>query len=818
MELPYRVVDAMAVHAGDMVLGRADSLRSVHAGSPTPMLKASSGPVRRESASLENQYRWPYGRIPYVIDSDVSVEQREIILEAIAEWNDKTVISLVERGTQPDFVRFTRVPSGNCRADVGMIGGEQGIYLPPEGCSPASASHEIGHAVGLFHEHQRTDRNRYMMVLHENLDKSKVSAYTDLHPGSGPYDYASVMHYDLASNSSNGGFVMETVPPGMVVSSGRWSSWGVDSQLSQGDIEGVARFYGRPPVVTSITTNPPGLDVVIDGFRVKTPARLAWKANTSHVLEAPSPQGEGATRFLFGRWNDEGERVRSVTIGPDTTWFEANFIAQHLVRSSVRPPGSGSVELSPTSPDGYYTARTRVRAVATASPGSDHAFWLWSGTLRGQHGASSNPAALSVDRPDITFDAIFTTEPLFRIDATVDPILVSVDGQLRYAPAALRVAPSGREVEIEVDEVQRLPSGGLQRYRFEGWSDGGPTARRMVVPSEGGTLTARVVSEFPLSTSVEHPESGSVELDPASIDRHYRDGAVVRASAVPSQGWEFERWSGDAQGDYPVIEIEMDRPKHVEPVYSRSRDIQSGVPESLVLPPTGSPSPAGERVARFRVQPTPGATQVSIGFESSAPGAGVDLFVNAGSEPLRTEFGTDGGTPVYRADFHLRSRGRFDRIVITPDSRPSLDPNVTYYIALVGAAGSGRIRGTLLAEVRDAEPRPSATASPRAFTFVSPSRRDPAPQVIRVTNSGRSPLQYRIESDRPWLAASPRSGVVAAGGSANLTVSVTGAGVVPDTHRGRLSIFQSGDSADHLIGQLPVLVIFVVTPDEASTR
>ncbi len=816
MELSYRVVDGMAVHAGDMVLGPVDSLRSVPASSRVPALKIPAGPARRDSSSRPTLYRWPYGRIPYVIDSDISAKQRQDIVEAIAEWNDKTVISLVQRGTQADYIRFKRVPSGDCRADVGMIGDEQGIYLPPSGCSRGSVAHEIGHAVGLFHEHQRIDRNQYVTVLDENLDKSRAAAYRDVHPGSGPYDYASLMHYDLASNSSNGGFVMETVPPGMAVSGGRWGAGGMDARLSQGDIDGVAKFYERPPKATSITTNPPGLDVVIDGVRVKTPAQLAWKANTSHVLEAPSPQRGGATRFLFGRWSDGGERVRTVTITPDATWFEANFIVQHRVRADARPPGSGSVELDPPSPDGFYTARTPVRAVATADPGSGHKFWRWGGVLWGQHGASSNPAALHVNQPRIVFQALFTNRPLFRINASVEPFLVSVDGNLRFAPTALRVEPSRPEVEIQVDALQRLPIWGKGRYRFEGWSDGGPASRRIVLPAEGGALTAKVVSEFPLSTTVERAGSGSVGVDPLSDDGHYRDGSVVRLSAVPAQGWDFVGWSGDAHGDDPVIEIEIDRPKHVEPVYSRSREVQTGMPGSVVLPPMGSASVARDRVARFRVQPTPGATEISIGFASSTPGVDVDVFVNAGTELLRWEYAKDGRTPVYLADFHLESAGRFERIVITPDSQPSLDPRTTYYVTLVPAAGSGRIRGTLHADIRGAEPRPSSGASPRAFTFVSSPGWDPAPQVVRVSNGGASPLQYRIDSDRPWLAALPSTGVVPPGGSEDVTVSVTGAGIAPDTHRGRLAIVESGDGAGDPLEPLTVPVWFVVTPEEAS--
>ena len=194
LELRYVVVDGMAVHAGDMVLGSAGSLRSALDSSRRPMPTATSGPLRRDMPSRDALYRWPLARIPYVIDSDISDEQRRAILLAIAEWNDKTVISLVQRATETDFVCFTRVPSGNCRADVGMLGGERGIYLPPERCSPASVAHGIGHTVGLFHEHQRTDRNAYVTLLDDNLDKSKLDAYRDVHPGSGPYDYASVMH------------------------------------------------------------------------------------------------------------------------------------------------------------------------------------------------------------------------------------------------------------------------------------------------------------------------------------------------------------------------------------------------------------------------------------------------------------------------------------------------------------------------------------------------------------------------------------------------------------------------------------------------
>ena len=58
--------------------------------------------------------------------------------------------------------------------------------------------HEIGHALGLWHENQRRDMSDYIQILQENMLTSQADQFVvvDSSVTMGvPYDYSSVMHY-----------------------------------------------------------------------------------------------------------------------------------------------------------------------------------------------------------------------------------------------------------------------------------------------------------------------------------------------------------------------------------------------------------------------------------------------------------------------------------------------------------------------------------------------------------------------------------------------------------------------------------------------
>jgi NADH:ubiquinone oxidoreductase subunit len=69
--------------------------------------------------------------------------------------------------------------------------------------------HELGHVIGLEHEHNRMDRDDYIKVFFGNIedeDKDQFMIdYSRLYNNTKlPYDYESIMHYSNKTCSKNG--------------------------------------------------------------------------------------------------------------------------------------------------------------------------------------------------------------------------------------------------------------------------------------------------------------------------------------------------------------------------------------------------------------------------------------------------------------------------------------------------------------------------------------------------------------------------------------------------------------------------------------
>ncbi len=129
--------------------------------------------------------------------------------------------------------------------------------------------------------------------------------------------------------------------------------------------------------LTTIGSSPQGLTVAVDGSSYLTPVRFAWTAGSTHTLNLAGSQtaGNNTVHYQFTGWeNGSTATTRSVTAGSVATTFTANFSTKYLLTTET--VGAGTVTVSPSSPDGYYDAGTKVQITAVPNSGSTLRYWL----------------------------------------------------------------------------------------------------------------------------------------------------------------------------------------------------------------------------------------------------------------------------------------------------------------------------------------------------------------------------------------------------------------------------------------------------------
>ena len=85
----------------------------------------------------------------------------------------------------------------------------QEVSIGTRSCrNTGNAAHELGHALGFWHEHTRPDRDTYIHILTDNIiPQYRYNFHRSEHSGVPDvgYDFQSIMHYSqTAFNNGNG--------------------------------------------------------------------------------------------------------------------------------------------------------------------------------------------------------------------------------------------------------------------------------------------------------------------------------------------------------------------------------------------------------------------------------------------------------------------------------------------------------------------------------------------------------------------------------------------------------------------------------------
>ncbi|CAJ0589050.1 unnamed protein product [Cylicocyclus nassatus] len=181
--------------------------------------------VQEQRTRLWNQYPDSNGKyiVPYQFsNSSYKSSERCPIVAAMETIAANTCIEFRPRMGEEDYIEFINGISMGCFSKhTGRVAGKNAVYLESDeetSCVGGYAMMPLLACLGLYGEHKRVDRDKYIKVHLENLadpqDESIFAIENSTKKyASVPYDYLSIMHYGKDAFARARTITIETLDP-----------------------------------------------------------------------------------------------------------------------------------------------------------------------------------------------------------------------------------------------------------------------------------------------------------------------------------------------------------------------------------------------------------------------------------------------------------------------------------------------------------------------------------------------------------------------------------------------------------------------------
>ena len=379
-----------------------------------------------------------------------------------------------------------------------------------------------------------------------------------------------------------------------------------------------AHFTPWPEI--TITTDPAGQEVLIDGNSYVAPQTRSWQPGTQHTIGVNSPIAVGADeRLVYNRWSDGGSQSHTITVPGSNTTYTAFFDRQYKLSVNNNPPSGGTVTVNPNQE--WFNVGTSVSLEASANPG--YQFVNWSGDASG----SANPISITMNSGK-SVTANYGEETQITVDTDPTGLKINVDGAEYTAPHTFTWLTNTNHT-IATDEYQN--DNGSSRYRWDSWSDGKAISHEITANKTTTSYKAFFVRQYHLTTSADPPAGGTVT--PAA--GWYDEGTSVQVEATANANYQFTGWSGDLSGTTNPDNVTMDAAKTVTAQFTRLRNI------------TVSSDPGGRSIIVDGTTYT--APQTFQWLEGSTHSIGVNGTVQGGAAGVQYVFQnwSDGGSATH---------------------------------------------------------------------------------------------------------------------------------------------------------------------------